>query len=354
MTTTFKTFIRDENIKRFLVKTVLIAMALIFSLIFAVFAQEKTQPGQVTFLPPIGTHGTKADSISFYASFNILVGKTGGIKAIEFGGVSNITKGDVNGAQFAGISNIVTGQTNAIQSSGIVNVTHGLQGAQFAGITNVNRGQAYGLQVAGISNEAQDVNGAQIAGILNHAHKLSGFQLALINVVDSLDGGVPLGLFSIVKKNGYRAVEISHNDAFLANVAVKSGAKSLYNTYHFRYTDKDNVKYYGLGLGLGALVPVTNQFSFNIDINGTQVNIDEWWTNELNMINRFELSANLHVARYFTITGGFALNVSVSQLKDEEGMLIGNPLVPEQNFYEHISNNTITTIYPGFNIGIRF
>lgn len=303
----------------------------------------------------------------FGGLYNINLNLTTGV---QIAGISNVIHGPSKGFHFGGISNYVTNESWAFQTAGIANVTpggnHGLQlagisnvngkegeGSQIAGITNVNYGKPSKFQLAGIANvSTEGIDGAQIAGIVNYAKKLNGFQLALINVADSLEKGVPLGLISIVK-NGYYAFELEANDAFWINATYKMGVPKLYNIWTVGFQHKDGNEMWGVGLGLGSILPVGNNWGLNFDLTATHVNENERWTEELNLLNRLKFNAwfDLGPLQFY---GGPSLNVHVSNLLDDEGNPGGNLIDPGLSFLNETNKGTRTLVYPGFNIGMRF
>jgi hypothetical protein len=278
--------------------------------------------------------------------------------------------GPSKGAQFAGIGNVVNHESWAFQTAGIVNITpegnHGLQiagisnvngnegeGSQLAGLANVTYGKSASFQAAGLVNVSTNgVRGVQIAGIANYTKKLNGFQLALINVADTVERGVPLGLFSIVR-HGYYAFEIEANESFWINANYKMGVPKLYNIFTVGFTQQDNQEMWGVGLGLGSLFPVGKNWGFNFDLTATQINENTWWTEDLNLLNKLKINAWFDMGK-IQIYGGPSLNVYVSQYKNEEGIPGGNLIDPQVSFYDSINGATRTIVYPGFNIGLRF
>ena len=291
-------------------------------------------------------------------------------RGVQIAGISNVIQGPSRGFQFGGISNYVSKESWAFQAGGIANVTpggnHGLQvagisnvnakegsGAQISGITNVKYGKSTGFQAAGLVNvSVERIDGAQIAGLVNYTKTLSGFQLALINIADTVEKGVPLGLFSIVK-HGYFAFELEANDAFWINANYKMGVSKLYNTFTVGFKQQDGKEMWGVGLGLGSLISLSEKWDMNFDLTATHINENEWWTEELNLLNRLKINASYDLGK-LKIYGGPSLNVYVSNLQDEEGQPGGNLIDPNLSFYNEINGDTRTIIYPGFNFGIRF
>ena len=319
----------------------------------------------------VGGFGNVTTGISrglqFGGLYNINLNLTSGV---QIAGISNVIHGSSTGVHFGGITNYVSNESWAFQAGGIANVTpmgnHGLQmagitnvngsegeGTQLAGIANVNYGRPSSFQAAGIANiSTNGIRGAQIAGIFNYAKRLNGFQMALINVADTLEKGVPLGLISIVN-NGYYAFEIEANDAFWINATYKMGVPKLYNIWTVGFQHQDGNEMWGVGLGIGSLMQVGKNWGLNFDLTATQVNENEWWTDELNLLNRLKFNAWVDLGP-LQVYGGPSLNVHVSNLKNEEGQPGGNLIDPGFSFINEIHGDTRTIVYPGFNFGLRF
>ena len=299
--------------------------------------------------------------------YNVDVNLTTGV---QIAGITNVIKGPSKGVHFAGITNFVSNESWAFQVGGIANVTpagnHGLQlsgitnvngregeGSQIAGLANVNYGKSSKFQLAGLINvSTKDVRGVQIAGLVNYTKKLSGFQLALINVTDTVEKGIPLGLISVVK-HGYYAFEIEANDAFWINATYKMGVPKLYNIFTVGFKQQEGKEMWGVGVGLGSLFPIGEKWGLNFDLTATHINENEWWTEELNLLNRLKFNAWFDLGK-LKLFGGPSLNVHVSNLKDNEGQPGGNFIDPEVSFYKETNGETRTVVYPGFNFGIRF
>jgi len=295
---------------------------------------------------------------------------TGVSKGMLASGIANVLTGPTKGAQFAGISNVASQESRSFQAAGIANIaSQGNCGMQISGITNYNGFEGEGAQLSGIANvnlsshnffqlsgivnfARQTTKGAQIAGIANYTKKLNGFQLGLINIADTVERGVPLGLISVVKQ-GYYAFELEANDAFWINATYKMGVPKLYNIFTVGFNHQNGEDMWAVGLGLGTLLPLGEKWGLNIDLTSSHVNENEWWTNELNLLNRLKLNAWVDLGP-LQLYGGPSLNVFVSQLLDSESHPSGNLLDPSFSFYKTTKNQTTSIIYPGFNFGIRF
>ncbi len=272
-----------------------------------------------------------------------------------FAGLGNILNGDSRGAQFAGLSNINTGTMNGAQIAGLANVNiKDMEGGQIAGLANVVVEESSGLQLAGLANVSpREHRGSQIAGLFNYTRRMNGFQLALVNVTDTVKRGVPIGFISIVT-HGYRRIEFEGNEVLYANVNFKTGTSKFYNIFSIGYRPDGDKQHWGITYGFGTLAPISKRFNFNMDLTATHLNEDEAWTNELNLLNRLKFNASYLITRRLEVFGGPSLNVAVSKLRNAEGELVGSSIVPSYGFYNENVRGTNVKMYIGFNLGIRF
>lgn len=376
----------------------------------------RKRPAQLTLFYPIGTNGISTHFIN-NVSLNLLFGINGGVEGLELAGFANVDRRDVtgfqaagfvNGAggsvlglQAAGFANFAGGDSKAGQAAGFMNVhSQNLQGLQAAGFMNINGGTIQGLQAAGFMNingmstqgvqaagfaningtsvnglqaagfaniasgtvnglvvagfmniNGYDVQGAQIAGFLNVARYVRGVQISVINICDSIQG-VPIGLINIVQK-GYRRLELFTNESFYFNLGFKMGVKHLYTIYtagmqpfsgHFRY---------GLGIGIGSEIDLTDKSFVNIDAIATHVNENEWWTETLNLQNQLRVIFGYRSAENFSVYGGPTFNVMVSQYSQPGSNRIGSGMAP-WTLYNRTINGTNIQIWPGLTAGFKF
>lgn len=355
----------------------------------------KTQPAQISFVSPLGTNGAASGRTINHFSVNLLYGVSAGVRGAELSGLAGKTTGSVVGGQFAGVANFSTGSVKGAQVSGLMNTSAGFNGLQYAGLVNIakndstgednalhssNGGQVSGLvninqytlkgvqaagvlnlssdslqgmQLAGIMNASPYVQGAQISGFLNKTKVLSGVQIGIINIADSIQKGVQIGLLNFTK-NGYRAAEIESNESFYVTANYKMGSERLYTIFSLAYKEQDGKNIWAPGFGLGTYFPVGDKIGFNIDAINYQVNEDEWWTSELNQLNKLKVNASYRLARHLTIYGGVSLNVMVSKLKATEENAGGSIFETPHDFYDKTHSDRRVIIYPGFNAGFRF
>jgi hypothetical protein len=279
------------------------------------------------------------------------------IEGIQGAGFLNLSNGYTQGAQFAGFSNIVTQEATAIQGAGFANITTSdLTGAQFAGFGNYAY-QVDGAQFAGFANVATGhVRGFQGSGFINVARTVKGVQLSVFNVADSIDG-VPIGFLSIVRKNGYRALEVWGGETMHANVAYKIGVRKFYNIFSFGSQFADADFRYGIGYGIGHITALSPTVNLSIDLIAQQINDSDnpIFSNnqELNLLNSLRLGFSKQYSEHFGLFVGPTFNVLVSEVINSDGT-IGSNLPPYTFFDRTYNGRTNVQMWAGVNVGLRF
>ena len=209
--------------------------------------------------------------------FNIVLGPlrgwqvTGGVsyhadtlRGFQITGLCNITTGRMRGFQVAGVCNVATQHVNGWQIAlgGNIGMKE-MNRVQIGGLFNYGRDN-WGFQLGGLVNIAKRNNrGVQIAGLLNYTGTLRGFQLALINIVGSVESGIPVGFFTYVHRGGYYRLEVSADEVFWINVALRAGTSRFYNIFKVGTGDSWMVNF---TWGAGTLFPVSDLFSVALDL----------------------------------------------------------------------------------------
>jgi hypothetical protein len=282
---------------------------------------------------------------------NIMIGDSRGA---QFSGLANVNTGEMNGAQFAGLANVTVSKMSGAQIAGLANVAVETSQSQIAGLTNLTVKQSSGLQMAGLANISPiEHKGSQIAGLANYTRILNGFQLAFINVADTVKRGVPVGFISVVA-HGYRRIEFEGNEVLYSNLTFKTGTTKFYNILSIGYRPQGDTQNWGLTYGFGTLAPISNRINFNLDLTATHLNEDEAWTNELNLLNRLKFNFSYLITRRLEIFGGPSFNVAVSRLRNAEGKVTGSSIIPSWTIYDETIRGTNVKMYVGFNAGLRF
>jgi hypothetical protein len=184
------------------------------------------------------------------------------------------------GFDFPGIGfvNIARGN-HSTAYIGLVNYADYLSGMQI-GLINTAKQLPVGVQI-GLANTAlsgenkvtqiglvntnrSNLTGVQVGLINANSGKTNGLQLGLINYSDTVSG-VPLGLISVVRKGGYRALEVSLSEIAPVNISFKLGVEKLYTSFNLAYNPNAEQKTM-CGVGIGSIIPLKNQFFFNPEI----------------------------------------------------------------------------------------
>lgn len=198
---------------------------------------------------------------------------------------------------------------------------------------------------------SEDVKGAQIAGIYNRGRHVSGMQIGLVNVADSLEDGVALGLVNI-SKDGLVQPAIEHNDVIDATFAFRSGNEKLY-TILFAGRDEGDDYLWSYGLGLGTQFNMKSKFVTNFEITTQQLNPEGQHSDYINILNRVSLNFGFRFARHLNVAAGPAFNIyvtdDVSHSSDVHGHDIGRSII-----YNEIYDCTNVRMWFGYNAAIKF
>lgn len=244
-------------------KSISTAMLIIVSILNLQAQSTRKSIGQVSLIYPAGTNGRASGNYQYNFSLNLIAGATGTVSGLEIGGAGNINQVNMNGIQIGGLFNYTCGAFNGFRVAGLFNGSiKGANCIQIGGLFNLNKSTFSGLQVAGLLNRNKgEMKGLQIAGLLNINKKVTGFQLGLVNISDTADRGISVGLLNIVKKGGFSEFELSVADYQNIGVSFKHGTTNFYTIYNIGYNFlKDNL--WSAGVGFGHLLSVSNHLDF--------------------------------------------------------------------------------------------
>ncbi|WP_077919034.1 STN domain-containing protein [Spirosoma sp. 209] len=214
------------------------------------------------------------------------------VQGLQLAGFLNADRTSVQGAQLAGFANVAGGNTSGFQAAGFANVVGGDAGGfQAAGFTNVVRGQLRGWQVSGFLNVARDV--------------VSGRQVGFINLARSSERA-PIGFFSYVQTNGYRAIEASANEVTPLNATFRTGVRSFYNLFTAGYNPGG--RFWSYGYGLGTATAERRGWSVALEGSVHQLNRTDERIENLNMLLRLSPQLSKQIATGLGITAGPTLN----------------------------------------------
>jgi hypothetical protein len=308
---------------------------------------------------------------------NVVGGKTRGIQVAGF---SNVNRWDMIGLQVAGFSNTVVNQVTGIQVAGFMNSGPAAQGVQVAGFLNTTwaeshayqlagfvnyskensggqiagfvnvagrkqngvqaagffnyAGRLNGLQVAGFMNFAKRyTNGVQISSFLNFTHKLNGVQIAMINICDTVESGVSIGLLNFVK-HGILDLELQYSPTLHGTLALKTGTGKLYNILSVSHRADEPI--IAIGYGLGSRKSFKSGLFMGVEAQAHVVReregplVQPW-----NILNQIHPSLGWKWAKNWGISAGPVLNAYYTQtyneLTQKHGFgLITNPFYTEQ------------------------
>jgi hypothetical protein len=342
---------------------------------------RQPQPSDQTFMlsvvPGISVPVPSNGDVSARFSVNLLAGYLREIRGLEIGYGLNRIRDDVHGAQFAGIANVVGGRLTGFQSAGAVNALRGPmegvqmagavnlldkgrhRGVQISGAANVGAGLLRGLQLSGAVNVAEGIEGAQVGvvnvgrdvrggqfGVVNVGGKVTGLQWGLINIADELRG-VPIGLVNY-SRNGRWDVELSGDEAFPTMLALRTGTATFHSILGVAAHPDSQIKRWATVVGLGADIPV-GRFTLGIDGLNYNVNEDEWWTDELHILNKLRITLNLRLHDQFSLFAGVTGNVLVSKLNDGSHLDMRNDAL-----YDTKRDDVWVRIWPGVVAGMTF
>ena len=303
--------------------------------------------------------GGQASGWQIGGAFNFDLGKFDGVQiggllnyvpdtisGVQVTGCANIVTGRIKGVQIAGLTNIVTQHCDGWQISGLLNLSvQDVKQVQIAGLVNYGRNMD-GVQVAGLINIARrQNNGLQIAGFVNYATIVHGLQIGLINISNTVERGVPVGLFSYVQ-DGYHHIELSGNEIFYGNVGFKSGTKTFYNFVQFGIGS--DYKLHG-SYGIGTIFTLKKKLSMSMDASAGLV-YHPTDTVYRGLLIKFNPALEYRFAKHFAIFGGPAYNFFLFSKGQPSATPRG---LSTYDFYFSSTANASIQMWIGGVVGIR-
>lgn len=362
-------------------------------------AMQEERFFQFSVVPMVGTNGMLSGQVKNNLSLNLLAGYAYGVNGIELGGFFNIDRKEMNGVQIGGFGNATGGESRGVQLGGFINTTKGytkgvqgagffnlvtdsiagtqaagfvniskrMRGAQAAGFVNLSIGKITGVQAAGFTNLSKEVKGAQLSGFLNVAKetegaqvsgflnvtkKLKGIQLGLINIADTVESGVPIGLFSFVRK-GMHQLALEHNEFMPYNVSFRAGVPKFYSVVTAGIDPgQDNLWNYGLGLG--TQLKLKNKWYGNIELVAHHIQNPDRDSKEdhLNLLNRLNFNVGYQIGKHLSVNAGPVLNLYLTNIYDPSTDTFGD--IQRSGFYEKRNNNRYVLAWVGYALSVRF
>ncbi len=256
----------------------------------------------------------------------------GPFDGFQLGGVGNGVFKSFNGVQIGGVGSYAGANSEVVQVNGVASyVGEDSRGGQISGVSNVAERNFIGTQVAGVSNYAHNgFIGSQVAGVVNVAGKMTGTQVGLININDSING-VPFGFISFSRK-GLHQLELSANELTYANVAFKTGTNQFYNTFigGVRF-ESDGSPLWGLGYGIGSSVRAGKKNRLFFDLQSVNHVRNDTWGFALN--NKLTISYQMQLAPKIGLAFGPSANLFlISNVSNHDANYLKS-LAP-YNFYQ--------------------
>jgi hypothetical protein len=315
--------------------------------------------------------------------FNLVGGRTEGVQFAGLGnlngrgvdgwqaaGLFNLSRSRMDGVQMAGLFNFNWARTGPWQAAGLFNFSKDtVQGWQTAGLFNLAWKRAEGWQAAGLFNIAGSLTGVQTAallniagpvryggqvGLVNFATKVrGGAQIGLVNYADSVsNGGVQLGLFSFVRRGGYKRLEVATNDVVRANVNVRTGVKWFYNifTYGTNIADTSRVNLIGYGFGSGVYLDRKQTMMVNLEATGHWALTPRATLTDLNsQLFRVALMLEYKLGRHLSIAAGPVYNWAFLERGRASSMVL---VVPTGGLMSEAGPHDLKR-WVGFQAGVR-
>ncbi len=240
------------------------------------------------------------------------------VEGIQVSGFANIVKGNGKAVQLSGFTNITMGEVNGIQAAGFLNSSmKDMQNIQAAGFGNISKGNATGVQAAGLFNTARgDLDGVQISGFMNTAKKVNGLQLGFINIADTIESGIPIGILSIVK-NGFREFEVSFSEGLNVQAAFKIGIDKFYNIFSVGTQFLGSEYCWAYGYGIGTHLMNKKDFKAKLELMSYHINEGEAHTNVYNDLQQAKLTFTKKINGHFNIFAGPTINLMTTDNKDD-------------------------------------
>lgn len=277
-------------------------------------------------------------------------------RGVHLAGLGNGTIGMQQGPHVAGLFNFSTQHTGPAQVSGLMNFTAGtMTGAQVSGLLNFALKDVKGAQVTGLVNIAPgNLRGAQVSGILNYATRVQGAQVGLLNISDSIRG-VPFGFLSFSMK-GYHKIEVSADEIFYTNVALRTGVRQFYNILTVGAKPdsfEDEETYWTFGYGIGTAPRLSRTLSLNVDLISNQV-VYGGSIDAINLINKLYLGLEFQAMKYIGLAFGVTLNGYVTDSTYDKYKPLFTDYNPHIISDRTYSNDLNMKMWLGAKVGVRF
>jgi len=308
------------------------------------FFNADMQGIQLTGLVNVSLEGVQGTQIAGFGNYSY------SIRGMQFAGFGNLSE-DVRGTQIAGFGN-VSENVRGTQIAGFGNLAKkDLKGVQIAGFGN-SADSAKGVQIAGLYNYSERVNGVQISGMFNRAKTLSGLQIGLVSMNDTIKRGGSLSLVNIVKRGFYREFEFSVADYSNFAVTYRMGTRTLYTIYTVGTNFiEDNL--WNFGIGFGHRRTISNNLDFRPELVSYGYFPMDFKDVQPTISTHLKFGFVYNISKKFGLSLAPSVFVMNSRLNnaDAEHYRIS----PITSFHTlHEKNNWLATMGIGISLGINF
>ena len=188
---------------------------------------------------------------------------SGNFSTLELGFVNWNTR-NFAGPQ-VGFVNTIGGDFAGVQTGFINTVGSDTSGIQF-GFINTSVGMLNGLQFGFVNTAVNNIQGLQFGFVNTSVKELKGLQFGFVNYVDSIESGIPIGIISIVRQGGYRAIEYSFSEFYPFTFGFKIGVERFYTTFYSAFNPFEENYKFAYGIGLGSIIPINSSFFINPEL----------------------------------------------------------------------------------------
>lgn len=323
---------------------------------------------QLSLTPGLSTNGFLGGQFTNKISINMAAGYSHAVEGVEMGGMLNMSRSYVQGVQMSGGVNINGELTNGVQFAGISNITlSDLKGWQAAGLSN-HVDQASGVQIGGVANFSKNMKGVQVAGMsnwnqfeyrgvqisggLNYTKQLKGIQIGVVNVADSVAGGMMLGVVNWAK-NGFHVFEFSSNDITPYNLAFKSGVEAFYTVLKAGINPHDK-QLWDYGMGIGTLSRFKGKAFVDLEAMYHVIQpLDQRYIDGVNVETRIQLRLGYSLPKNIQLIGGPVLHFMFFRPENPENLAFANRF-GKNTLIETQTDSFTRKWWMGYEFAVRF
>ncbi len=290
--------------------------------------------------------GNMGGDTRFFQGAGVLNYVTGNFEGYQASGVGNIVMEGTSGAQTAGLFNYDRGDVTGFTMASVTCLVYGgLNGAQVSGCYNLTMEDSTGAQVTGGFNYSRTFfKGAQVGAIGNYSRELSGVQIGLINISDSVIGaqiglvniagnvrgtqvglfnyarlidGVPVGLITY-EEAGLQVLETWYDTENSLHAGIKLGSRYVYTLLTASFVPDSDPLEWSYGIGFGAHVPFGSFFlEADLACHSLHEGPSKWYvTQRGNVLGQARLAVGIPIFR-FALIAGVAADIYLPDLSTE-------------------------------------